>query len=401
MTDNVSTASSVELTGTVLRDEEQLQLLLPEWGDLFSRSGCTNVFLSAEWMHEWWVHYAKGRSPFLIALRNSAQRLVAIAPFCLGPAHPKLHAFRELRFFASWGVSSDHLDLLIEHDLEASAARQTAGILLEHRHEWDVLILDDYDSDSKTMIEFRLGLRLAGLRERVMDRKICPYIPLPESFDTLLAGLNSNWRRNFRHGLRMLEVAAPFHLWTLTDPTSIQQRFREAMNLHHSRFSVRREESRFLDEAQQAFHAGVIPRLAARGWVRLYLLEVGDHVVAAYYGYSMSDRFLAFQSGIDPSWSRFSVGLIIVGLAIRESIRDGHVEFDFLRGSERYKFHWTKRTRETLNSRFFNSGLAGSTLFLVAGLFTKWAAVRHQLRLRIEKHPAINRLARRLLAIQN
>lgn len=379
---SISVLPSTELVATVVRDNEGLQEILPAWGDLFSRSNCSNVFLSAEWMEEWWRHYGKEEALFIIALRNRGKQLVGIVP--LYQALHKTPGIRELRFLASRGVSSDHLDVLVEPGFEAAAIQEAVRVIVEHRHEWDSIALEDYDAKSPTMIDLRRTLRNSGVRERVMDRGLCPYIPLPQSFESYLAGLNSNWRRNFRHAVRMLQAAAPTRFSVLTDTGLIQERFRDIEMLHKRRLSSRGEQSSFLDDVQQAFHAAVLPRLAARGWVRLYLLEVGDEVVAAYYGYSVADRFLAFQSGIDPVWSRYSVGLVMVGLAIQESIRNGQTEFDFLRGDERYKFHWTDHARESVSSRFFKSGITGSLLFLASCVSTTWAASRRAIRVQLE-----------------
>src|ERR1019366_9553223 len=58
----------------------ELARLDAEWGDLFQRANPENIFLSFGWMSTWWKHFGKGQLA-VIAVRDSAGRLVAVAPF--------------------------------------------------------------------------------------------------------------------------------------------------------------------------------------------------------------------------------------------------------------------------------------------------------------------------------
>ena len=49
-------------------------------------------------------------------------------------------------------------------------------------------------------------------------------------------------------------------------------------------------------------------------------------------------RYL-YNSGYNPIYSNLSVGLMNHALAIQSSIELGHRVFDFMRGSEAYKYH--------------------------------------------------------------
>ena len=68
----------------------------------------------------------------------------------------------------------------------------------------------------------------------------------------------------------------------------------------------------------------------------MYVIQACGAAVAALYGFSIGKKFLFYQSGMDPAWSRLSVGLGMMGWTIAEAIRNGHKEFDFVRGDEPY-----------------------------------------------------------------
>jgi CelD/BcsL family acetyltransferase involved in cellulose biosynthesis len=49
--------------------------------------------------------------------------------------------------------------------------------------------------------------------------------------------------------------------------------------------------------------------------------------------------------------------MVMIGLVAQDSIANGLTEYDFLRGDEAFKFHWTDRVRETRTLRFFDTRL--------------------------------------------
>ena len=70
--------------------------------------------------------------------------------------------------------------------------------------------------------------------------------------------------------------------------------------------------------------------------------EMGHYIYCLRYRGAM----LFYQSGFDESWTKQSVGLVAMGLAIKAAIEEGAREYDLLHGSEEYKFQWAAGTRE-------------------------------------------------------
>ena len=56
-------------------------------------------------------------------------------------------------------------------------------------------------------------------------------------------------------------------------------------------------------------------------------------------GFDYNDSVYLYNSGYDPRYSSLSVGLLSKVLLIKDSIQRGRKRFDFLKGSEPYKYH--------------------------------------------------------------
>ena len=92
------------------------------------------------------------------------------------------------------------------------------------------------------------------------------------------------------------------------------------------------ENRRFFQELAQA--------LADRGWFNLLMLDIAGEHAAALYNFRYGDTLYLYNSGYDPAFAQFSVGVAVFGLGIEWAIGQGLRVFDFMRGSEPYKYEF-------------------------------------------------------------
>ena len=64
------------------------------------------------------------------------------------------------------------------------------------------------------------------------------------------------------------------------------------------------------------------------------------------YALRYRDTFSFYQTGLDPAFARYGVGMALVGLTVKHAIEEGAREYDLLHGAERYKFHWARQARQ-------------------------------------------------------
>jgi CelD/BcsL family acetyltransferase involved in cellulose biosynthesis len=336
-----------------VRTMEGFEKLGPEWQQLFERSKCTNVFLSFDWMVEWWKCWGNRRTLFILVIREASGGLVGVAPFStklsgigrIGPV--------SVRFIGDEFVGSDHLDLLATTLFESSVPEAVARFLLQSKDQWDYIYLTDC-RDSPLMSELRKQLRSEETTEHHYPGSMCPYVSLPESFDIYLAGSTAKLRKTFRRGYRSLQKEGRFDFLVVTESDELEKRFQDLVELHRLRFAGHKIESSFLLPAVIGFHKAILKKLATRKWARLYVLELAGRPVSMLYGFSIGKTFSFYQCGRDPRWSRFGVGHVLNGLCIEDSIKSGYQEFDFLRGGENYKGRWARHQRVTLSIIFFD-----------------------------------------------
>jgi CelD/BcsL family acetyltransferase involved in cellulose biosynthesis len=323
---------------------DELVALREEWDALVDASASPSIFHTHEWLCTWWKHLAENRQLFVL-IRRTNGKLSAILPLALRPPQLSRMMPSTLEFLGSGVIGSDYLDVIARAGVESQALDEFAGYLADCGYMFQ-------------LSQLRRGHCLAEeLAERLRHRNwltsderinVCPYIAMAgETWETYLAGLGSSHRYNFQRRLKNLAKLPGFQLQKPGSAREALRALNVLMDLHVQRWQSRQESSEaFQTGPIRDFHREFVQLAAERGWLRILVMQVGDTPAAALYGLRYGDVFSFYQSGFNPDFMKQSVGLVMMGLAIRSAFEEGCMEYDFLHGSEEYKYHWTRTDRE-------------------------------------------------------
>jgi CelD/BcsL family acetyltransferase involved in cellulose biosynthesis len=195
------------------------------------------------------------------------------------------------------------------------------------------------------------ALASAMAHTRVEPRYRCPHIQLRGSFDEYLAGRPNGTQTQWQRRHRWLMQQPGYAIECYREPTAVVRGLETLMRLHHERWAREGGSDAFDSPTVEQFHREAARAFALNGWARVYVLSAADGARAALYGWRYADRFVFYQAGYDPQWRRRSVGTVLLGHIISDCFKDGVTEFDFLRGTEDYKFNWANGERQTVRVR--------------------------------------------------
>jgi CelD/BcsL family acetyltransferase involved in cellulose biosynthesis len=322
---------------------ERFAELRDEWNALLraSRSDC--VFLTHEWLMSWWKHLAGGRSLSILIARLNDE-LVGIFPLSLRPAQYMRMIPRSFEFLGSGIVGSDYLDVIVRPGHERKVLRSFAECL---GRMGLVLHLNQVKLGYCSSFTLTRHLQREGWTVRETKINVCPFIDLHgHNWESYLGTLSSNQRYNFNRRLKNLMKTSEIGLECVKSPGDAQNALEILIALHRKRWGQRRTSEAFQTDEIIAFHREFIELAAQRDWLRLLILRAGKVPIAALYGFRYGQTFYFYQTGFDPAYSKQSVGLVMMGLAIKSAIDEGIPEYDLLHGGEEYKFHWAREVRE-------------------------------------------------------
>ncbi|MBA82960.1 GNAT family N-acetyltransferase [Leeuwenhoekiella sp.] len=174
----------------------------------------------------------------------------------------------------------------------------------------------------------------------------CPFISLPQSYQAYLETINISSKRMINRKTNFCERnGVKFRFLSNIHKESLKDAFIELNRLHRMRMDNVERESKFLKLDSQRFHNEILD-YENKEFILIVQALKDEKVIGTIYGFVSSNQYVYFASGIDPDYSKYSLGTAMIAKLIGHSISQGYKYFDFLRGTEDYKFKWTKETNQ-------------------------------------------------------
>jgi CelD/BcsL family acetyltransferase involved in cellulose biosynthesis len=290
-----------------------------DWEALALAAG--NPFATVEWSEAWLAGPgSRARLRLFAGLRPDGTP-GAIVPLAI----VRGRYVRKARFLG-FGVSNELGPIAAPCDLELGA--QALRLALdETRSDWDVFV-------GENLTPSGWASRLEG-QEIARRGTLFVRGPWP-SWDDYLATRSRSLRKELRQKERRLQERG-LEYRTVSSAEELPGALDALFELHRRRWG---EDAAPGFTGQEAFHRAFAEVALARGWLRLRLLELGGKAVAANHSFRIGSREWSYQHGRDPELEHDSVGLLILGHAIREAFAEGAAEFRLGPGRQEYKLRF-------------------------------------------------------------
>jgi CelD/BcsL family acetyltransferase involved in cellulose biosynthesis len=302
---------------------EDIDALEPEWREILPRCSYAPVFLSPTWLRTWWNEFGGDRELVLLSVRDD-QRLVGVVPLMRDGARLS---------FAGDTEVCDYMDFPCTSGRETEVLSALFRSLGEE--PWDELSLWAMREDSPALTALPSIAAEHGLSFAREAEDVCPQIDLSPDFETYVSSLDKKDRHELRRKLRKLPQAGDVELEVLESPADIEPAFEDFLWMLRE---SRSDKAAFMTPQMESFFRRLVLNLAGESLVEMVFLKLGGKRTAAVVCFRGEGETLLYNSGYDPAYSGYSVGLLSKALALQRAIEAGQKRFDFLRGHERYKY---------------------------------------------------------------
>ncbi len=286
-----------------------------------------SVFVLPSWLKVWWQEFQPDAELNLIAVREDA-KIIGIAPLQVKD--------QQALFIGNVDVC-DYMDFIVnparEHEfcntlLEDLKIRGIRSLKLEHVRP-----------DSLTMRTLIPVAQSRGLQVVCHENDSSAEMDLPATWEEYLASLPQKQRHEVKRKMRKLGEAGQ------AEYTEVSQVTPELTATFFRLFTESREDkARFLTDHMESFFRSLIEEMAALGILTFGMLKIDGRVVAMFMGFNYNKTLFLYNSGYDPAYREFSVGLLSKIFGIRASIQRGFTRWDFLKGNEAYKYNLGGKT---------------------------------------------------------
>jgi hypothetical protein len=136
----------------------------------------------------------------------------------------------------------------------------------------------------------------------------------------------------------MKEFAAEYEV--VLNGAEVDAAMDDFIQIHQARWNTIGHQGVFADPVADGFHRAVVRALFLRGWLLLAFLRVRGERKAADYGMVFRGEFMTYLGGVrgEEEFLRLSPGRALLVEIMQRSIPAGVRVFDFMRGTERYKY---------------------------------------------------------------
>lgn len=192
------------------------------------------------------------------------------------------------------------------------------------------LQLDYVREDSSTYQT--LSNKTTHIKVATSKQEVSPYVLLPNTWEDHLNSLSRKRRKELRRKLRRLEETQySYTILEIIQSNDLEDFFK----LHRLSDS---QKHKFMSKAMAAFFEDVVFAEKKYWRIKLGFLEMNSQRVASVLFFEDDKQVLLYNSGFDPKFGYYSVGLLCKAFQLKTSIEKKKLLYDFMRGNERYKY---------------------------------------------------------------
>ena len=350
--DRLSFRTSNNLLINIIEDAGRLPHLVDEWTELLENSAQDCLFLTPEWLTTWWRYFERDEWTLRLITVRRQSRLLGLAPFFSRPrTFGGMLKHQCTEFLGTGLVGSDYLDLIVRRGEEQMVR---IGFTEYLNHSKPLLTLSHLPALASEADGATRELEMSGWQVKRSTIESCPYVTLRgHTWESYVDSLGANHRYNFARRLKNLHKTGVLEFDVVEKEDQRREALQAFMALHAVAWHARGGSQAMQTAREVAFHQAFSRIALERGWLRLFLLRVDGRPIGGLYGFRRGPRFYFYQSGFDPAWRKHSVGLVTMGLAIKQALAEGAEEYDLLHGTEAYKFRWARETRDLARIHLF------------------------------------------------
>ncbi len=319
-----------------INNVDEFKSIRGTWDDLLSKDTDKNIFLTWEWLFEWWEHFGDNKKLKILMIEDRGDTIGIM---------PLLYSTYRTFLFSHSVVENIGLNLsdyggIIYSDLDdGQTSRMFSLIKCYLDNDKHIFRFDQVPGDSRLYnILHNPSFSQDSLFVGVKKTGFSPYLPVLSSLDDHLKMLSNKFKKNLRNGEKNIEKKiGHIEFKKFMTINSLEENLNDFWKMHQKKMN--HQHVPCFSKTQKTFLTAVAEKFAQKGWLNLSFLDINGQYVSGVLGFEYYGKYYYYQTAFNPDYS-FSVGNIHILYILKDLISRGLKEFDFLRGDEAYKLRW-------------------------------------------------------------
>jgi CelD/BcsL family acetyltransferase involved in cellulose biosynthesis len=280
-----------------------------------------SVFVLPRWLKVWWQVFGEDSESYLFDVKQD-RNIIGIAPLMVKEGKASSIGSADV---------CDYMDFVVAPGKEGAFF---VALLNKLRQDGiSQLYLESLRPDSTVLTSLVDLARDKGYQVTVTEDNVSLDLDLPSTWEEYLKTLSPKQRRETGRRFRRLEEEGDinYRIVEEADP-GVLDIFFKLMRVS------RKDKAAFMTARMESFFRSLAETMAEAKLLRFGILEISGKPVAAVMCFDYNDKVYLYNSGYDPAYGYLSVGLLSKLLSIKDSIERGRRRYDFLKGTEEYKY---------------------------------------------------------------
>ena len=307
---------------TVNVTEESFTTLTDIWKGP-NRLEWNSIFILPAWLQTWWQEFGRGEKPYLLNVK-SGDISSGIAPLLFNNDSASFLGNIDVcdyqDFIVVPGTENDFCNTLFEELKKRGISQLDLGLVRP---------------DSVIMTSLVPLAREKGYTVNVVQEDVSPEMELPLTYEQYLASLDGKQRHELNRKFRNAAAEGNLNYRTVRGKSELAK----TLDIFFKMFTEsRHDKANFLTTDMATFFRSLVEATAETGLARIGVLDLDNVAVAMVLYFDYQDCMYLYNSGYDPRYESLSAGLLCKALCIKSGIETGVKTFNFLKGSESYKY---------------------------------------------------------------
>jgi CelD/BcsL family acetyltransferase involved in cellulose biosynthesis len=227
---------------------------------------------------------------------------------------------------------------------DPAAAAETFLAHLSADSTWDVLRLVDVPDGGAANLLHALAQQ-RGYPVGTWESLQSPYIPLPATYEALGTKLSAKFKANVRRRRKKLEERGTVTVDRVDGGPELEARLEEGLRLEQSGWKGERGTAIAQDKGTRGFYSELARCASYRSALALYFMRVDGKLVAFHFALEHGGKYLLLKPAYDEAVRECSPGQLLVDEVLKDNVKRGLSEFDFLGPNMTWKQDWTEQVR--------------------------------------------------------
>jgi len=319
----------------IITDVSEFLSIINQVDGLFVPSKTQAPSLNLYWLTAFIRHYGRQRKLVIATILENG-KINFLAPF---------HQQNDTELEILCDETSDYNDVYYSHLSESNLQFILEELFLSGIKS---IKFTQLPSDSKTICFLQSISQKINVKIQIQPCNVLPIvIPINKPVSSWGDVQNSLIRR-YERKLHKLQSSEKVQFSTITTKDEFQAEFPNMVKMHIERWKQIGINSKYLDINRQNFTREVCEEAISRKTFLTHLLKIDDTLAAYNIGFLCHGTLFDWNTSFSLQFEKMSPGALLLLYTFMNFNKLGFAKYNFMKGSEPYKFIWTKKTESTV-----------------------------------------------------